>query len=86
MAETLVFCGLAALAGGIVVGQLRLLWLLVHLATAGAAALVAFTLQSELGLGVDIVPATGSVELAALVFLEVVVVATIGWYLARSED
>jgi hypothetical protein len=80
MTELLFVAGLTALAAGLLVGHLKQLWLIANLATAGAAALAAFALQCGTE-GCGAAPAGAALE--GLVFVEVVVFATIGSLIGR---
>lgn len=86
MTQIYIGCGLGALASGLIFGRLQMFWLLNQIVTAGAAALAVFVLQSLLGFGLDTVPRVGAVRIEAVVFVEIVVLATLGWYLSRGGN
>jgi hypothetical protein len=84
MLEVLFWFGWAGLFAGVMVGWMRLTDLMVHAATAGAAALVVFALQAMGPVEAWRFGASAaSAELVTLLYIEVVSLAVLGWMFAR---
>lgn len=78
MIELLVYCGIFSLAVGIMLGWFRMLWLLGNIATAGALALAVHALQMQ-----HVKGAMAGVEIEGTLFVEIVLLATLGWAFGR---
>ncbi len=85
MNELLVLVGVTSLAAGIALGRLRMLWLLADVASAGAAALAVQAAQCSgpwagvMCRGLE----RASVPVDGMIYIEVVVLATLGWALGH---